>query len=191
MVNLLDVFDYNHYFVMVMNIINESRLNPPKEGHKHHIVPKSWYKLNKVAVDNSKDNVILLSYDNHLKIHKLYTLCIKGEDMKSKMKCAFKRLGGFIINSEFEGEKNPFYGKHHSSEVRTKLHNRFYGKPRNVVNGVSKESRESISNNISNRNKLNNVGRKWFNNGIVNKFCFECPDGFVEGMVFKPRRRIN
>lgn len=28
-----------------------------------------------------------------------------------------------------------------------------------------------------------NTGKKWFNNGIENVFRFECPEGFVEGML--------
>lgn len=26
-------------------------------------------------------------------------------------------------------------------------------------------------------------GMKWFNNGKINKVCFECPEGFVPGML--------
>lgn len=36
------VFEYNQHFVAMMNIINAARLNTPKEGHKHHIIPKCW-----------------------------------------------------------------------------------------------------------------------------------------------------
>ena len=28
-----------------------------------------------------------------------------------------------------------------------------------------------------------NIGRHWYNNGKINKFCFKCPDGFVPGML--------
>ena len=28
-----------------------------------------------------------------------------------------------------------------------------------------------------------NRGRKWFTNGFTNKFCYECPDGYWEGMT--------
>lgn len=37
------------------------------------------------------------------------------------------------------------------------------------------------------KKSLTNTGKKWYNNGTINKFCFECPDGFVPGM--KRRRR--
>lgn len=38
----------------------------------------------------------------------------------------------------------------------------------------------------TNASKAN--GKKWYNNGIKNKFCFECPDGFDEGML---KKKIN
>lgn len=55
-----------------------------------------------------------------------------------------------------KGEKNPRYGKHHSDEARQK---------------------------ISEANRINRTGRHWYNNGKENKFCYECPDGFVPGRL--------
>ena len=80
-----EIFTYNQHFVAMMNIINAARLNPPKEGHKHHIIPKCWFKMNNLPIDNSVDNLVLLTYEDHCKIHKLMYLCIKGNTMKSKM----------------------------------------------------------------------------------------------------------
>ena len=31
------------------------------------------------------------------------------------------------------------------------------------------------------------TGKKWFNNGKVNRFAYECPDGFVPGMKRRQR----
>lgn len=36
---------------------------------------------------------------------------------------------------------------------------------------------------ISEAIKWKNIGKHWFTNGKENKFCYECPDGFVSGMV--------
>ena len=54
--DLSNVFEYNQHFVAMMNVINTARLNAPESGHKHHIVPKCWFKLHNLPVDNSKDN---------------------------------------------------------------------------------------------------------------------------------------
>lgn len=148
---MLDVFEYNQHFVAMMNIINSARLNPPKEGHKHHIIPKCWFKMMNIPVDNSKDNLVLLSYDNHCKVHKLALLCAKDKAMRSKLGWALKRLtyGTFMgchhteeskrknanahkgkhhsieslrkLSEANKGEKNPFYGNHHSEETRRNI----------------------------------------------------------------------
>lgn len=90
---ILDCFEYNQHFVAMLNIINSSKLNPPKEGHKHHIIPKSWFKMNGLEVDNSEENLVLLSKENHAKVHKLAMFCVKNNTMKAKMYFASSMLG--------------------------------------------------------------------------------------------------
>ena len=60
------------------------------------------------------------------------------------------------IAEAMKGEKNPFYGKRHSEETKKK---------------------------IAEAKRINSTGRHWFNNGKENKFCYECPEGFVPGML--------
>lgn len=91
--NILDVFEYNQHFVAMMNVINVARFNPPKEGHKHHIIPKSWFRMNNLPIDNSKDNLVLLSKEQHSKIHKLMSLCAKDEQIKRNMILAAQLMG--------------------------------------------------------------------------------------------------
>ena len=33
------------------------------------------------------------------------------------------------------------------------------------------------------KKSLITTGRKWYNNGKINKFCYDCPDGFICGMI--------
>lgn len=116
-----NVFEYNQHFVAMMNIINSSRLNPPKEGHKHHIIPKCWYKMNNLPIDNSEDNLVLLTEEDHQKVHRLCVLCVKDKDMKSKMGFAVHRLHGSMT------------GLHHSEETRRKMSESRKGKsPKNL-----------------------------------------------------------
>lgn len=44
---------------------------------RHHIIPKSYYKHNKLTIDNSKDNVIYLLYKDHCLAHYYLCLCAK------------------------------------------------------------------------------------------------------------------
>ena len=39
------------------------------------------------------------------------------------------------------------------------------------------------SEETKNKMSLQKTGRRWYNNGKENRFCFECPPGFVPGML--------
>lgn len=101
----LKCFEYNQHFVAMMNVINKARLFPPENGHKHHIIPKCWFKLNSLEVDDSEKNLVLLSKEDHAKVHKLAMLCVKDTRMKRNMACASHFLGlsgtkGYKISEE-------------------------------------------------------------------------------------------
>ena len=59
---------------------------------------------------------------------------------------------------KYLGENNSFYGKHHSEESKKKM-------------------------SEANKGNKYHLGKHWFNNGEVNKLCYECPDGFVPGKL--------
>ena len=145
---LLDVFEYNQHFVAMMNIINMARLNPPESGDKHHIIPNCWFKINNLPIDNSKDNLVLLSYEDHVKVHKLAYMCPKCSTFKCKMAYAYHRLTqcDVVSNDCFKGEKNPFYGKHHSEEQCKKWSEMRKGMPSgNKGKKASEDTKRKIS----------------------------------------------
>lgn len=117
------VFEYNQHFIAMMNIINKAKLNTPKEGHKHHIIPRCWFKMNNLPVDNSKDNLVLLSYEDHVNVHKLAYMCALTSKFKGKMAYAYLILssGEIVANGAFTGEQNSRYGKPMSEEHRRKI----------------------------------------------------------------------
>lgn len=107
-----------------------------------------------------------------------------AEDSKRKMSESRKgkRLG-------FE---NSFYGKHHSEETKLKIRNKLLGKHyvfsdehKNKIGESNKGKRLGRKESEETRKKLSEVhkGRTWFNNGVVSKFVYECPDGFVKGRL--------
>lgn len=160
---LPQAFEYNQHFVAMLNIINAARLNPPEVGQKHHIVPRCWFKMNNLPIDNSVDNLVLLSYEDHIKVHKLSILCAATPQLKSKMGFAVKRLlkGNFSgmhhteesnrknadahkgktrsvetrrkIAEALKGDKNPFYGKQHSDESLKKMSESLKGKRKGMT----------------------------------------------------------
>lgn len=101
------------------------------------------------------------------------------------------------MKGKYTGENNPMYGVHHSDESKKKMsearkgkytgeNNSFYGKTHSeetrrrlsVAHKGKRLSKEHI-NKVAEANR----GKHWYNNGKVNKFCFECPDGFVPGRL--------
>ena len=93
------------------------------------------------------------------------------------------------ISEANKGENNPrfgkpstFKGKHHSSETRKKMsesrkgkNHPFFGKHH------SEKTRRKLSKAlIGNKRQL---GKHWYNNGVVSVLTRECPDGFVKGRI--------
>ena len=109
--NILDVFEYNQHFVAMMNIINSSRLNPPESGDKHHIIPRCWFSMNNLPIDNSDANLVLLTKEQHGKIHKLMSLCAKDEQLKRNMVIAAQLMGLPTTSLKYT----------HSEETRRKI----------------------------------------------------------------------
>lgn len=120
---ITQVFEYNQHFVAMMNIINSAKLNPPSKGHNHHIIPRCWFKKNNLQVDNSKDNLVLLTPEDHAKVHKLAYLCSKNE-IKASLRFAYYMTNNIYKEMDLLGSNNPFYGKHHSDESKALISQR-------------------------------------------------------------------
>lgn len=123
--NILEVFEYNQHFVAMMNIINNARLNPPDKGHKHHIIPRCWFKLNNLSTDNSKDNLVLLTEEDHIKVHRLCILCAINPQFRGRMALAVHRLlkgkKDNMVSYNMSGVNNPRFGIPRSKEIRDKI----------------------------------------------------------------------
>ncbi len=135
-IEFVDCFDYNASLVMVMNIINVAKLRNNKTLYKHHIVPRSYYRLYGKKINHNDDNIVYLTYEEHVKIHKLYTNCIKTTVMKKKMIHAYKLMSGVISEPKIYGGNHksnkgqiPWNkGKKHSEETKQKMSNSHKGK---------------------------------------------------------------
>ena len=66
--------------------------------------------------------------------------------------------------------------KHMSDEAKIKLSSSLKGRH------FSEEHRKKLSEAAKEKHK----GMHWYNNNITEKFCYECPPGFVPGRIKKP-----
>ena len=60
-------------------IINYRKQNPSNEKYieRHHIVPKSWFRMNNLKIISDDDNMVDLNIKEHLKAHVLLTYYFK------------------------------------------------------------------------------------------------------------------
>ena len=86
MINVYETLKSKHYFIdnsflqSYCRLIERNTKTSRKYGvtHSHHIIPKSWFKLTNVTVDNSRSNLVNLSKREHTLAH--YYLCLCTED---------------------------------------------------------------------------------------------------------------
>ena len=88
-----------------------------------------------------------------------------SEETKNKMSEAHK------------GKPSGMKGKCHSEETRNKLSEANKGKHH------SEEAKKKIA-EAKKGNKYN-LGKHWYNNGKISKRAYECPEGFVPGILRK------
>ena len=83
-------------------------------------------------------------------------------------------------------------GKKFSEEHKKKLSEAHKGKKRSeetrkkiaeAKKNISEETRKKIAE--AKKGNTATKGMRWFNNGKINKRCYECPPGFVPGMLNK------
>ena len=141
---LPQVFEYNQHFVAMMNIINASRLNPPESGDKHHIIPRCWFRMNNLPIDNSDANLVLLTKEQHGKIHRLMSFCAKDAQLKRNM----------VIAAHFMGLPATSLKYTHSDERRKKISEVMKG------HTVTDETRRKISETMKGMQRSEETRRK-------------------------------
>lgn len=98
--------------------------------HEHHIIPKCMWANDEISVNNSA-NLIKLSVEDHITAHILFANCYEKDtyeyaaNMRSARILNKKSIKDTSILDEIKktyiGQKNPFYGKTHTSETRKLL----------------------------------------------------------------------
>lgn len=88
------VFEDNEFLDKYCELIisNQDSLKIANVTDTHHIIPKSYYSFANLKIDNTEENLVHLTYSNHIMAH--YYLCLFTSDgtLKSKMVYAFMMM---------------------------------------------------------------------------------------------------
>lgn len=97
----------NEYFYKYIELINNNlyNLKIKSRTQRHHIIPRSYYKLNNIEINNSSSNLVNLLHKDHIMAHYYLALCTTGNFKYSNENCLYRILG----NSEYL--KSPSYDK--------------------------------------------------------------------------------
>ena len=63
-------------------------------------------------------------------------------------------------------------------------HNKLHKKGKPLPDEAKNKISETLKGKLAGENNPA-YGRHWYNNGKINKYCYECPDGFVPGRLLK------
>lgn len=80
----LGIFEDNEYLDFYCTLIDKNK-DTKKEKfktQKHHIIPKCYYKLNNLEIDNSDSNCVNLLYKDHILAHYYLCLCVDNNNKK-------------------------------------------------------------------------------------------------------------
>lgn len=100
-------FEDNTYFHKYLNLIcdNQQTLYDADIMQEHHILPRSYYEITGLRIDNSTDNLVSLLYKDHVLAHYFLAQCTTGLLLKA-MCNAFMMLTNFSMPEEQELIKN-------------------------------------------------------------------------------------
>lgn len=136
----LNIFEDNDYLDLYVDLIN-SNINREHEVYRtqrHHIIPRCYYKINNLEVDNTKTNIVNLLYKDHILAHYYLVKASKNTEFKYKMIIALNYIVGnskqcnyndfdlntFILNLPDYQEIYSQAIKHHALQTAEKLKGR-------------------------------------------------------------------
>lgn len=183
------------YCLLVKN--NQFTKKEPAKTQTHHILPRCYFKLLKLKLDNSYGNLVELSYSDHALAHYYLYQCTFGL-LKEKLQYAFLMLVDTKkCELDLENIKEIIQtckqavGNHAKSYL-----NHIYINNGTITKHVAKEDAEIFLKNgwiIGNLNNSNRTGYKCMTNGSTTVFAITDADiayyeslGYYFGRHYKP-----
>lgn len=161
--------------------IAKKHFNLPKGWVLHHINP-DW-KKNDVEryIQWNIDDLQPMTRGDHQRLH--MALAVERGDTK--------KYGHAITDEEkrhlselYKGRPSPNKGNHYhkTPEAIEKTRQAHLGSHR------SEESKQKMRDASKHLRTRGSTGMHWFNNGEINVFAYECPEGFVKGRIVRQHR---
>lgn len=155
----------SNYLNDYINLIFDNVIE--KDGwktQKHHIIPRHYFIHNNLDVDNTEENIVELSYKDHIKAHiYLAKCCINIEDIKANsaaalyMTCNSTRISRAEINSLDD----------------------IYEFAESIADDYNPLTLKGLSNEHS---KIRNSNSRWFNDG-EHEYFLDLRDGYPTGLI--------
>ena len=172
-----EIFCENEYLEKYLDLCMEN-LNTKKEKfktEKHHILPRCYFKDLNIEIDNSKNNLINLSYENHILAH--YYLCGMIRDITSvlydKLCYAFYKMTNNKIKNVKEEDFINYFLKYktykqswHNYVLNVGSKSQFKKGQIPWNKGLTKENNKSLQ-IISQKISEKQIGRKPWNTGLT------------------------
>lgn len=169
-----------------------------KKGYRGLMAKAFVFMRKKMVVYASDETIEQLAKDYEAAMKEAAeatSKALKGRHLSEETKIKLSKAK----KGKYTGEKHSMYGKHHSEESKKKMSEAHKGeKNHNYGKNMSEEQKKKISEaekgkklseetkkKISEmrKGKTPNKGMHWYNNGKINKLCYECPEGFTPGRV--------
>ena len=119
----------------------------------HHILPKSYFKVIKKAVNNSKENLVNLKYSDHILAHYFLSLCCQNKELLYYMESA---LVFMVDKAAFDTTCLTDYDKCYEDLCRQRSE-----RQRGIPQGPITEERRQKLINYYKVNGGNMLGRQW------------------------------
>lgn len=90
----LNVFEDNEYLDLYVSLI-QSNIYTEKQKFKtqrHHIIPRCFYRLHNMDIDNSPKNIVNLLFKDHILAHCYIVMASKENEFKYQNRCALYKL---------------------------------------------------------------------------------------------------
>ena len=159
----LGVFLDNEYldFYCTLILKNKNTKFTKRVTEKHHIIQRSYYKLNGLEIDNSAENMVYLSHFDHCLAHYYLCECTTGR-LKYSNEYAFIKM--VKIESRFDFDLEKFMKE---ADKYDEIYKSFCQHQADLNASACKK-----------RGGGTIAGRKCFTNGEKTVFAVECPEGF-------------